>query len=47
MESLLKMRMPDCTILCEPIGGVLGSHLGIGGVGVFCLDQRPTVYYPL
>ncbi|MPN18406.1 DegV domain-containing protein [bioreactor metagenome] len=47
MKSLLKKRLPDCTILCERIGGVLGSHLGIGGVGVFCLDQRPPVYHPL
>ena len=47
MKSLLKKRLPDCTILCERIGGVLGSHLGIGGVGVFCLDECPPVYHPL
>jgi len=47
MKSLLQQRLPDCTILCERIGGVLGSHLGIGGVGVFCLDRCPPVYYPL
>lgn len=44
MVSLLKKHLPDCTILCEQIGSVLGSHLGIGGVGVFCLNQRPAVY---
>lgn len=47
VKSLLKKRLPDCTILCEQIGSVLGSHLGIGGVGVFCLDQRPAVYNQL
>jgi len=47
MKSLLKKRLPDCTILCEQIGSVLGSHLGIGGVGVYCLDQRPAAYHLL
>jgi DegV family protein with EDD domain len=42
--SLLKKLLPDCTVFCEQIGSVLGSHLGIGGVGVFCLSQRPAVY---
>jgi DegV family protein with EDD domain len=42
--SLLKNLLPDCTVLCEQIGSVLGSHLGIGGVGVYCLSQRPAVY---
>lgn len=45
MESLIKKRLPDCTIFCERIGSVLGSHLGIGGVGVFCFDQRPAAYH--
>jgi hypothetical protein len=44
---LLKERLPKATFLCERIGSVLGSHLGIGGVGVFCMDQRPYRYYPL
>ncbi len=47
MISLLKKHLPDCTFLCEQIGSVLGSHLGIGGVGVFCLNQRPAVYHAL
>ena len=42
--SLLKKLLPDCTVLCAQIGSVLGSHLGIGGVGVYCLSQRPAVY---
>lgn len=45
--SLLQDCLPKCTILCQRIGSVLGSHLGIGGVGVYCLDQRPIYYYPL
>ena len=47
IKSLLKQRLPECTVVCEQIGSVLGSHLGIGGVGVFCLDRRPAVYNPL
>lgn len=30
-------------ILCK-IGGVLGSHLGIGGIGVFFFNQKPACY---
>ena len=30
-------------ILCK-IGGVLGSHLGIGGIGVFFFQKRPLCY---
>lgn len=44
MLRLLKERLPDCTVLTQRIGSVLGSHLGTGGVGVFCLDQRPGGY---
>ena len=47
IKSLLMKRLPECTVVCEQIGSVLGSHLGIGGVGVFCLDRRPAVYNPL
>ncbi len=44
LTRLLKERLPKATFLCERIGSVLGSHLGIGGVGVFCMDQRPLRY---
>ncbi|HPJ03042.1 MAG TPA: DegV family protein [Candidatus Limiplasma sp.] len=47
MKALIKKHLPECTVLCEQIGSVLGSHLGIGGVGVFCLDKRPAVYHTL
>jgi len=47
MKALLKKHLPECTVLCQQIGSVLGSHLGIGGVGVFCLSQRPAVYHML
>ena len=47
IKSLLKQSLPECTVVCEQIGSVLGSHLGIGGVGVFYLDRRPAVYNPL
>lgn len=31
-------------ILIEKIGSVLGSHLGIGGVGVFFFNKKPKSY---
>lgn len=45
--KLLTDRLPKCTFLCERIGSVLGSHLGIGGVGVFCMDKRSLKYNSL
>ncbi len=47
VETLLRSALPACTVLCQRIGSVLGSHLGIGGVGVFCMDQRPDTYSTL
>lgn len=47
LMNLLKDSLPKCTFLCERIGSVLGSHLGIGGVGVFCMDKRPLNYRSL
>lgn len=46
-KQLLRSALPKCTILCQRIGSVLGSHLGIGGVGIFYMDQRPDSYYVL
>ncbi|HSH35468.1 DegV family protein [Schnuerera sp.] len=31
-------------ILIEKIGSVLGSHLGIGGVGIFFFNKKPETY---
>lgn len=45
--DLLQRSLPQCTLLCQRIGSVLGSHLGIGGVGVFCMDRRPDGYLSL
>lgn len=47
LKKLLQERLPKCTFLCQPIGSVLGAHLGLGGVGVFCMDRRPATYYNL
>ena len=47
LKKLLQERLPKCTVLCQRIGSVLGVHLGIGGVGVFCMDARPALYRPL
>lgn len=47
VKRLLREAVPACTILCQRIGAVLGTHLGIGGVGIFCMDQRPDFYCSL
>ena len=44
LEALIIKGMPDCiTTICH-IGGVLGIHLGLKGIGAFCLNQRPEHY---
>lgn len=39
MRELLRERLPECDFLIEKIGAVLGSHLGIGGIGVFAFSE--------
>lgn len=39
MKAFLKERLPDCTFAVTEIGAVLGTHIGIGGVGVFFLNR--------
>lgn len=39
MCDLLRQRLPECELLTEEIGAVLGVHLGIGGVGVFFFNE--------
>ena len=44
LEQLVKKAMPDClTTICH-IGGVLGVHIGLKGIGVFCFTQKPARY---
>jgi len=46
LEALIKERLGEKRIISSIIGSVLGSHLGIGGVGVFFFRQRPSLYIP-
>lgn len=44
VEEKIKALLPTCrTTICE-IGGVLGVHIGIGGVGVFCFNKKVEGY---
>lgn len=44
VEAMVKEALPDCQTQVFRIGAVLGSHIGIGGVGVFYFDERPEWY---
>ena len=47
MKDLIVKRIGnEGNILIEKIGSVLGSHLGIGGVGVFFFNKKPELYSP-
>jgi len=44
VERKIKEAVVGCKTTIFKIGAVLGSHLGIGGVGVFFLDEKPEFY---
>lgn len=42
----IKALLPQCkTTVCH-IGGVLGAHIGLSGVGAYCFTLRPAHYIP-
>lgn len=43
-DMLIKKLGHNRNIIIEKIGSVLGSHLGIGGVGVFFFNRQPECY---
>jgi len=44
LERLIKEGLPNCkTTLCH-IGGVLGVHIGLKGIGAYCFNQKPAHY---
>ncbi|WP_051237940.1 DegV family protein [Lacticigenium naphthae] len=43
----VKERFPEATTHVFRVGALLGSHLGIGGGGIFYFDEKPAIYYPL
>jgi DegV family protein with EDD domain len=44
LEQYIKEGLPNCrTTLCQ-IGAALGVHIGLKGIGAFCLNQMPPHY---
>lgn len=43
-DMIVKKLGHNKNIIIEKIGSVLGSHLGIGGVGIFFFNQEPEEY---
>lgn len=44
IAELIQEVLPDAQIKLFKISAVLGSHLGIGGIGVFYYDEEPKNY---
>lgn len=45
IENKLKAALPACRTAISQIGGVLGVHLGMGGIGVFFFNEKPAEYH--
>lgn len=44
LSSIIDSRLGIKSRMVNKIGSVLGSHLGIGGVGVFFFNKKPDIY---
>ncbi|HHV65758.1 MAG TPA: DegV family protein [Peptococcaceae bacterium] len=44
LAEMLKEKTGIADFFIEKIGCVLGAHLGIGGVGVFFFNEKPSLY---
>lgn len=44
LKKMIIEKLGNCNILIAKIGSVLGTHLGIGGVGVFFFNKKPKIY---
>jgi DegV family protein with EDD domain len=44
LSNMIDSRLGIKSKIINKIGSVLGSHLGIGGVGVFFFNQKPDIY---
>lgn len=44
LEQMIKERISDVKVIMDKIGSTLGTHLGIGGVGVFFFNTKPELY---
>lgn len=47
LKKLLTQKLGAQNFIVSKIGCVLGSHLGIGGLGLFFLNQKPAPYFDL
>lgn len=47
LEQMIKASFPESRTFIHSIGAVLGTHLGIGGVGVFFFNKKTEPYYYL
>lgn len=44
LQAMIQSRMGEAKVIVSKIGSVLGSHLGIGGVGVFFFNDKIESY---
>jgi DegV family protein with EDD domain len=44
LEELIKKGLPGCITTISHIGCVLSAHLGLKGIGAYCLNKRPEHY---
>lgn len=45
LKCLLTEKIGASTFIISKIGSVLGSHIGIGGLGLFFFNQQPEPYF--
>ena len=45
IKAMLTEKMGATTFIISKIGSVLGSHIGVGGLGLFFFNQRPEPYF--
>lgn len=44
IKEMIVDRLGDMKFVIDRIGSVLGTHLGIGGVGVYFFSKKPSIY---
>lgn len=44
LSKMLTDKIGETQIIINKIGSVLGTHIGIGGVGVFFFNKKPSYY---
>ena len=45
LKRILNEKIGATNFIISKIGSVLGSHIGIGGLGLFFFNQKPEPYY--